>query len=355
MRSNFLTSSRLAKARACARLEYFTYEAGYRSRAENKNLRFGTLLHLALEAWWSEPNPANRMLAAYTALNNATIEDPYERVKLEVLMAGYDARWGLQLIRALDHGGRPAVEIEFVTDLVNPDTNGKSRTWKVRGKLDGVGEDLAEAYQVPEVIEHKSSASDIGPGSDYRARLAMDSQVSIYFDGASALGYRVGAVVYDVIGKPTMRPSKATPVAERKYTEKPSKLKDGTVRPAGSLYANQREEDETPEEYGARLADDIATDPNEYYQRVKVVRLKDELREARFDVWMTAERMREFYKAKYWPRNPDACWSYGSLCPFFGVCTKTQHLEDETLFEKVDNVHPELSDGSAPVSQAEGG
>jgi hypothetical protein len=50
----------------------------------------------------------------------------------------------------------------------------------------------------------------------------MDGQVSTYFDGAASLGLDVAGCIYDVIGKPGIRPLQATPVEARKYT-KPTK------------------------------------------------------------------------------------------------------------------------------------
>jgi hypothetical protein len=38
------------------------------------------------------------------------------------------------------------------------------------------------------VVEHKTSSEDVTPGSFYWSRLRMDGQVSVYFDGARALG-----------------------------------------------------------------------------------------------------------------------------------------------------------------------
>jgi len=334
MKSNILTSSRMSDARACARREYIKYELGYRGRTDSNALYFGSMLHLMLEEWWSEPLPALRLSKALYAIRDIDIRDEFERAKLIALMAGYDSMYECQLIETSHDEGRPAVEVQFETNLMNPLTNMPSRTWRLAGKLDAIGVDLAEAYPLPEVVEHKSSASNIGPGSDYWARLCMDSQVSIYFDGAAALGVQAAAVLYDVIGKPTIRPHKATPAEARKYIQKGPE--------EGRLYKGQREEDETPDEYGARLAADIAAAPEEYFRRGKVVRLEHELFEARLDLWSTAKRTNEFYKAKYWPKNPDSCLSYGALCQFFGVCTRTQSLEDESLFVKLDNPHLEL-------------
>lgn len=326
MRSNLLTQSRMADGRACARLEHIKYELGIRAISENENIRFGSLLHRGLEAWWKELGD-DRLIAALAAV--AELEaDPYEAVRASVLLTGYHYRWENEPYEVLYIDGKPAVEIAFVTALVNPGTDHPSRTWRRAGKLDVYARYLPTAAL--HVIEHKSSSEDIGPGSTYWARLRMDAQISMYFDGAEALGFMPDAVVYDVIGKPQLRPLKATPIENRRYTKE------------GRLYASQREEDETPDEFHSRLTEYVAQFPDDTYRRGEVVRLEKELVEARYDVWQVGEQMREAYARSRWPRNPDACVRYGRLCEFFDVCSGAGSLDDETRFTRLPLVHPEL-------------
>ena len=163
----------------------------------------------------------------------------------------------------------------------------------------------------------------------------MDPQLSIYHDGAAALGFGPVAVVYDVVSKPTIRPHKATPLDKRKY------------KANGELYANQREFDETPDEYRDRLEADVSANPDDYFRRGEVVRLKAEMDEARADNWYTAKRIKDSQRDGYHPRNPDACERYGSLCEFFGVCAGIERLDDPARFVKLEHVHPELSADAA--------
>ncbi len=186
------------------------------------------------------------------------------------------------------------------------------------------------------MVEHKTSSEDIRPGSEYWRRLRMDGQVSVYYEGATSLGYTVGGCLYDVIGKPGIRPLSATPMEKRKYT-KPTK-----AEPVSRLYAGQREHDETPEEFRDRLLIAVAEDPEGYYQRGEVVRLEAEREEALFDIWQIGQQIREASLAKRAPRNPDACKNYGRTCPFFDVCTGQASLDDPKLFRISEGAHPEL-------------
>ncbi len=316
-----LTQSRLGAARACQRLHHLRYQLGYRALVELGGRRFGTLFHAGLEAWWRAPQ-GERLSAALDAVQYES--DPFQRMLAEVLLAGYNQRWGDEPYDVL------AVECEFVVELRNPATGAASRTWQLAGKIDVIVRHRLTGRVF--IIEHKTSSEDITPGSVYWRRLRMDTQVSVYFEGARSLGHDVDSCLYDVIGKPGLRPLLATPMESRKYKKE-----------TGELYANQRAEDETPEAYGVRLVEAIAADPERFFARGEVVRLDEEMNGALVDIWQLGQQIRESELAERAPRNPDACMRYGKTCDFFEVCTGAASLDDPNLFTKETNIHPELS------------
>lgn len=176
------------------------------------------------------------------------------------------------------------------------------------------------------VVEHKTTSSDITPGSSYWKRLTLDTQVSTYL-GAEE---RAEGMLYDVIRKPGIKPYKATPEADRKYTK------------AGTLYAAQRAADETPEEYAERLRADISSDPNKYYARGIVVRLPHERIEAARDTWLVAGSIRESMRLDAWPRNPSSCDAYGRTCDYWAVCAGETTIDDAARFRTAETPHEEL-------------
>jgi len=316
-----LTSSRLKTARACQRLHRYQYTLGYRPLAESSAARFGTLVHLALEAWMRSTN--DRLAAALQVLE-LTEADPFDRARAAALVTGYHFRWADEPMKVL------TVEAKFETDLRNPSTGHPSRTWRVGGKLDGI----VEVNDDPMVLEHKVTSEDMGPGTTYWARLKLDGQISMYFVGANALGFDVKGCIYDVLKRPAQRPYKATPLEDRKLK------KDGTP------YASTRMSDETPEEFKARVMEAIAENPTDYYSRGTVVRLEGEVEEALTDVWQTARILHENELRGFAPRTVEACIRYGSPCPFLPVCSGEASLEDATLYRKLTDVHPELSEAA---------
>jgi hypothetical protein len=334
-RLEILTNSRLSTFRRCNLEHHLAYEEGVRPLGgDPEALRFGTLFHLGLASWWlAYQHPGEQLDAALEAMRPNAL-DEYDLARAETLMRGYDARWAeAEDVEIL------AVEQQFSTSLVNPMTGAQSRTYVLMGKLDALV--LNRGDQRVYIVEHKTSSDDIGPGSQYWEKLRIDAQISTYFAGARSLGYEPAGCLYDVVGKSRHAPFKATPDENRKYTK------------AGLLYANQRAEDETAPEYGLRLAEHIVADPDKYYRRGFVVRLPDEEREAAFDAWQTARLMREARAAKIYPRNVNACERFGRLCGYFPVCTHAASLDDITRYERVANVHPELTLPAAEADAAE--
>ncbi len=274
-------------------------------------------MHLALEAWWRGENWR-------AALDDA---DPFEGSKVEALMVGYHARWSSQPYETL------GVELEFRAPLVNPETGASSRSFEFGGKLDALIRIHDGPHEGVWIVEHKTASGAIGLGSEYWKRLRLDSQISTYLVGARALGHDPRGVLYDVIGKPKLRPLKATPAESRRSK------KDGTP------YAGQRDLDETPDEYFTRIVADIEADANAYYQRGFVVSLLDEERDAAFDAWTVASAMRDAKRLGRFPRNVDSCVRYGSTCAYFPVCTSESSIDDVALFRTAERAHEELTEG----------
>ena len=335
VRLPLLTASSAKTFRRCAREYRNRYELGrVRRRTTAGPQAFGTLVHAGLEAWWRAIGlidldavldavlSAMRDNAAMTGVEIPALD----LLRAEELLRGYHARWAEKT--QLDYEVL-VVERSFLAPLVNPDTDAASRTFQRAGKLDVVVRECSTERVL--VVEHKTSSEPLDAGDDYWRQLALDSQVSTYLEGAAALGVKPSACLYDVLGKPALRPSMATPVESRKYK------KDGT------LYANQRAEDESLESFRERLRSHFAENLERYFKRAEVVRLEDEAHEAMFDDWQTARGIRESQLAGRWPRNTDACRRYGRLCDYFDACTGVASLDDETHFRS-EPAHRELGD-----------
>lgn len=305
-----LTNSAKNVYQECPRKFMYMIEKGYRPIKDAGALTFGTLIHKLLEAYMS--GEADNIPAILLQEE----EDPYRRESARELINGYMRRWpDITMVKE--------IEKEFKVTLVNPKTQSASRTWALAGKIDAIITDG--------LMEHKTTVEDIeSPESNYWLKLVIDPQITGYLLGAEALGYKPKKIIYDVIHKPRIKPIKATPEENRKYK------KDG------SLYASQREKDETPEEYGLRLRQNILENPNRYYQRKEVVRLETDIIEYLEDMWSVSKLIMESRNKNFWPRRPSQCFNYGK-CAFYPVCSKMAALEDPTLYRPATKKNEELT------------
>jgi hypothetical protein len=245
-----------------------------------------------------------------------------EMVIIEELLRGYFNYYRNDPLIEFIH-----VEVPFNLDLVNPDTNTASRTFQRAGKIDGIIKYDGRGM----ILEGKTISEDINPQSDYWLRLRCDPQISQYVLAARDLGYDVQSCIYDVIRKPSIRPCHATAMDARKYK------KDGT------LYANQREVDETPGEFGCRLNIDILDRPEFYFARREIPRLEDDLKEFREEMWQIGQMLIACRNKRLWFRSVSkpTC----SNCEYADLCLNSIKVDPEKPPEGwviLENKHPEL-------------
>lgn len=324
MASNLLTNSRMSCARTCLRKHWFRYELGLTPAEDRVALKIGTAYHRMREAAAKGENPFKAIADLIT--------DPYTLETVHRLFMGYDWRFEKEPLEMV------ATELAFEAAVLNPETGSPTPIWKSAGKIDGIVK-LADGRLA--VLEIKTTSEDIGPGSDYWARLRLDQQITGYFVAARDMGYDVQTVLYDVVYKPKIRPKKATPEEDRKY-----------VKATGLLYANQRAADETPNEFGERMTDEIIAEPERYYMRVEIPRLESDIAEYREELWQQQLSLRQCQRSGHWFRNTNAC-VFPYRCDYLDICS--EGFNQDTVppgFIKLEDVHPELGRAAARVEQA---
>jgi RecB family exonuclease len=320
-----LTHSRLSCYRACPRRHYLRYELGLRSSESSTAMKVGSAFHAALEAM-------DKGLDIGDALE-PHVDDPFDLALVAAMIHTHTERWGGDRLEVL------ASELEFELPLRNPETGSPTQVWTLAGVIDRL-------VKLPDgriaLQEYKTTTRDFSPGADYWVGLHLDQQLSIYVLAARELGYDVSTILYDVTRRPTMRPKLATPVEERKYTAKKSK-RGGVEYPAGSLYANQRETDETAEEFAARVTQAIEEDPMKHFARIEIARLDQDLLDCAAEVWVQQKVIRSSQKSGGWYRNPISCFN-PYPCSYLNVC-QNRDLETNTPdgFVRDENVHAELT------------
>jgi hypothetical protein len=297
-------------------------------QAQHDNYRFAEYDHRKVNTM------STALKSALSAVQVAS-DDPGQQLvaaKVRGLMRGYDARWR-------DAGYVPvAVEQTVIADLVNIETERKSRSFFIAGKLDVVCE-----YQGRRVlIDHKTTSNDIAdPNAPYWRQLVIEGQASHYLLLEWLNGRKIDTAVWDCLKKPSIRPKKLTKaeraavVASRKYFGE--KLDDS------ELERLQTDETESLVMYEHRLAHDCTVERPEYYfQRRGVPRLDSEIHEYAKELWAHSQDMLHANREEYHPRNSGACFTYGTACQFLGVCSGHESIESDK-WQRKSQVHTELN------------
>ena len=277
-----VSHSELACYRACPRRHHLAYRERLAPLVPAESLTRGTGVHARLAAHWGGRHLPSFWSAAENELGpgDAALVDGYVRYYSPVVPPdSINVR----------------VNVPFRVEL--------SEDVTVVGECDAVYTHGPSGRTV--VVEHKTTASDITPGSAYWAEKTVSNpQVSIYL-----LAFPGAFVLYDVLRKSSLRP-----------------LREGKPNA------------ETDEEYYARCLEDIAKRPERYYQRANIFRNREELEESRRDVVQWAQRS---LLDATGPRNPDACFSFGRRCEYFDVCWHGLPIEDDKSLVRREKNHTE--------------
>jgi hypothetical protein len=266
-----------------------------------------------------DPEPAKRLIAA----------------KCIGLLAGYDAQWreAPYLINE--------VECVLTSDLFNPATERKSRTFTLAGKIDVRATEKESGNRV--IFDHKTTSDGIDdPDSDYWRQLVVEGQVDQYMLLEWLNGNKVDLAIWDCVRKPGISPkalSKKETAALLSGTQETYFGYKLTAYDGQMLESLERE---THGMYAGRLAHDCTVErSNWYFQRRSVPRIESEILEYAADVWDHAQFIITMRQSKRYPRISKACMLHHSACAFLGLCSKHDSLDSGNWTEKA-WVHPEL-------------
>jgi hypothetical protein len=265
-----LHASEVTCYQRCPREHQYAYGARRVPLVRSEALTRGTSVHRWLNEFW-------RATFSGGLLDTYLPADPIARA----CCLGYAAYYG-----------RPHLDVKAVEHPFTCIVGGV----ECAGTLDV----LAGSDHFDTIIEHKTTSSDISPGSAYWQQVSTTNvQVSMY--AAAFLGAKV---LYDVIRKPSLR-----------------KLRAG------------KPNEETDDELVARCLAAMSEEPARYFQRAVIVRLEHEHEAFARDLYMV-DSLRRLPDQ---PRNPSSCMAFGRRCGYWPVCWDGESIDDDSKF--TENLH----------------
>ncbi|RLE17926.1 MAG: hypothetical protein DRJ50_13505 [Actinobacteria bacterium] len=327
--SDSQTNSSLTAWRRCKR----EYELDYRLRLqrdgdEREVLEVGRTWHLGHEI---RGNSEKGSFDPFVEMRRVAPTDLWGE-KLCRLFAGYEWYWESQPLEIIK------AESTFRAQFIGHE---------MRGQIDAEArlEDGREG-----IVERKTAGESLD--GDYFDRLRLATQPGIY---SLAMGVP-SFILYDVVRKPTINPKN---LVKKDVARMRSEIKSKSM---ATYFGEQFSEEELNQAmtegggkesllmYGARLTADIGDRPDYYFARREVHRTEADYDSLLKD--LTAEMMliEEAEANDLFPRNPDACKTFGT-CKYFPLCSCNIYPNEASCpdgFHVREHRHPEL-DGETTV------
>jgi len=357
--SDRLTNSSMGTFRACRLKFYWAYVMGWRPGTVARPLRFGSALHIGLDTLAkgmgieaaceairdSYAEETARITEHASDVKGIEYEMSLEAVTVQRLVRGYEVAWRASPVEIIESEGA------FDLPIVNPETGRQARIFRQAGRRDRI-------CKLPDsriaLMETKTASEDIGPDSDYRRVLRLNQQISMYIIAAREEGIKVETVLYDVIRKPGIRPTDV-PILDKDKLKVVVDQSGERVKGKNKKWRQTADKARgytlltapmTPQQWNARLADDMVRRPEYYFDRFEVARLDSDLDEFRGELWDMAQDIHHCHKSGRWYRNTSACRNFNRLCPYYPLCAgeTDTHNGVPAGFRQVENVHEELAE-----------
>lgn len=250
------------------------------------------------------------------------------------LLMGYHARWSQDKYRIDD------VECFVESDLWNPATSRKSRSFRVAGKID-LRATHPDGQSI--IFDHKTTSSDISkPDSTYWRQLAVQNEATHYMLLERLNGRKIDGAIWDVVRTTYMRPEKLCNADAKAVVKNgvyfgakltPEDIAEVEISGCESLLM-----------FMWRLAYDCTKmSPDWYFQRRFLFPRNGTASERKYaaELWDHAQDMWAVRATESNPCNPDACRLDGYCCQYLDICCGNDNPDSDN-WQRSAWVHPEL-------------
>lgn len=306
---------------------------------EAETLALGTIFHGCMERWYGRDMAApteqtiNAILEYIDGACPGRIQDDRQRKIWHLARAmflGYVKRYPSEGFDVV------AVEKEFESPIINPETGCASRTFVMRGKVDGIILKDGRHY----LLEHKSASSIDG---NYIDRLPMDFQIILYADYIEqALDIKIHGVLYNVVGKTHIKQHKGETLSEFEDRRAALIAKSKTGKSSA-----QQQMPETDDEFQKRLAAKYAEDA--MFHRELLIISRDQFKALKTEIWELTQQLLLARRTGMWYMNTDYCFNYSRPCVYFPICRSGGNKNIIENLYRVAPPHSELSGAADTV------
>lgn len=329
-----LTYSSIKTFRNCRRMYDLRYNRHLAPIDEDSDARaLGTIFHGSMERWYGRDmavpveEAVNGVLEYIDGACPGRVQNDRQRKIWHLARAmflGYVKRHPSEGFDVV------TVEKEFESQIINPETDCPSRTFIMRGKVDGIILKDGKHY----LLEHKSASAIDG---NYIERLPMDFQIILYSDYIERfLNIRIAGILYNVVGKAQLKQSKGETEAEFEERRAALIAKSKTGKSSAKQQAPEPDED-----FQARLAAKYADD--DMFHRELLIISRDNFDVLHSEVWELTQQLLLARRTGRWYMNTDYCFHYNRPCMYFPICRSGENPNIIENLYRVAPPHSELS------------
>jgi hypothetical protein len=229
-----------------------------------------------------------------------------------------------------------ANEYELDGQIVNPKTGYVSKTFAIKGKVDGIVRTPRGLF----LVEYKTTSRFMDDPVD---KLWEDTQVGIYVTYLRSLGFDIVGVMYSELVKCSLIQRKGESEEEYQLRYADLCLKSKTGKSTA-----KRQMPESDEEFAARVREWYQAEDR--FRRTELSLSHQQLDLVRLDVWGTTRQSLDARRRDDWFCNRESCNTIFGDCAYRRYC-QSNYSDDvrREMFEVAVTPHTEFENFDTPI------
>lgn len=305
MDKQILTYSALSNFLRCRMRYKYRYLDKLVPKEKADALRFGSVMHKALEQWHKEDaSYLFRGNKSTKIIDDAFLYDPAKRHLWSLASAmlwGYEDRYPTEGFEVI------ALEKTFELPIINPHSGKSSRTFTINGKVDGIVKQAGEFF----VLEHKTTSSlEFG----FLEKIWSDFQTRLYaYAIGKEMGVEISGVIYNVLVKAKLKQSEGE--TEDEYLER---YRDLCANNKNGRSTAKQKMPESDEDYVGRLVEKYK-DPAMFHREMLYF-TNNQMDQLYEQIWELTQQLLDARRRRIHCRNTGACFNYNKACVYLPLC-----------------------------------